>query len=76
MKFGFDMLAKHFQRRNCLKIMVMYMYIALGQGKTATWDQSLFKKHKYFVNMGICCKYYPLDDFVTFFPFKRICVQI
>ena len=27
-------LAMQFQRRRCLKIMVMYMYIAPGQGQT------------------------------------------
>ena len=35
-------LAKWFQRRRCLKIMVMYMYIAPGQGQTTPWGQIVF----------------------------------
>ena len=38
-------------------------------------DQNLFKNITS-VNLLICCKFYPLNDFVTFFQFKRIGVQI
>ena len=38
MKFGLD-LVKRFNRRRCLKIMVMYMYIAPGQGQTTPWGK-------------------------------------
>ena len=68
-------LAKQFQRR-CLKIMAMYMYIASGQGQTCPLGSRSFQKHKSSVNLVICCKFYPLNEFVTFFPFKRIGGQI
>ena len=35
-------LAEQFQRRRCLIIMVIYMYIAPGQGQTTPWGQILF----------------------------------
>ena len=40
-KFGFDW-RRRSQRRSCLIIMVIYMYIAPGQGQTTPWGQSLF----------------------------------
>ena len=29
-----------------------------------------FQKHKSSVNLVICCKFYPLNDFVTFLPIQ------
>ena len=43
------------------------------QGQTVPWVKI------FFININclfICCKFYPLNDFVTFFPFNRIGVQI
>ena len=37
MKFGIDWLSGF--RKKCLKIMVIYMSIALGQGQTTHWGQ-------------------------------------
>ena len=61
-------LAKQFQRKICLKIMVMYIRIAPGQGQTAPTPlgSKSFQKHKSSVNLVIFCKSYPLNDFVTF----------
>ena len=59
-------LTKRFQRR-CLKIMAKFMNIAPKQGQTTTLGQSL-QKHKSSVNLVICCKFYPLNDFVTVLP--------
>ena len=56
--------------------MVMYMYIAPGQGQTFPLGSKSFQKHKYSVNLVIYCKFYTLNNFETFFLFKRIGVQI
>ena len=42
MKFVFDWLSG-IQRKKCLNIMVMYMYIAMGQRQAALWGHNLFK---------------------------------
>ena len=68
MNFGFDWPSSF--REKCSKIMVMYMYIAPGQGQTAPWSQFVFQKHKSSINLVICCKFYPLNDFVTVFPIQ------
>ena len=66
MKFGFDW-PSGFRRR--LIIMVMYMHIVPGQGHSDNLlGSKSFHKHKSFVNLIICCKIYPLNDFVTVFP--------
>ena len=51
MKFGIDW--KRFQRKRCLKIMVMHMNIAPGQGQT-TPVVKLFHKQYYSVNIVFC----------------------
>ena len=43
MKFGFDWPSSFREEGHGFKIMVMHMNIALGQGQTATWGQTLFK---------------------------------
>ena len=78
--------AKWFQRRRCLKVMVIYMYIAPGQGQATSLGSFVFFLFFFFVlfvqkcnssvNLVICFKFYPLNDFVTVFPFKPICVKI
>ena len=44
-------------------VMVMYMYIAPGQGQTAPLGSKSFQKHKYSVNLVICREFYPLQHF-------------
>ena len=36
-----------------------------GQGQTTPWHQFFPQKYKFSVNLVICCKFYPLNDFVT-----------
>ena len=48
--------------------MFLYMYIAPGQGQTTPWGQNFLYKHKPFVTLVICCKFLPLNDFLTVFP--------
>ena len=50
--------AKLFQRKRCLKIMVVYMHVALMQ-----WSFFFFKNLKYSVNVVICSMGFPLNDF-------------
>ena len=56
-----------FQR--CLKLLAIYIYIALGQGKLPRVI-FLFHKHKSVNNLVICCKFFPLNDFATVFSFQ------
>ena len=55
MKFGFDW---QFQRRRCLNITMIhvYMYLAPGQGQTTSWGQIFFHKHKYSAHLLIPSK--------------------
>ena len=49
------------------EIMVIYMYIALGQ--TTPWGH-FSKKYKPSVNLIICFKHSPFNNFVTVFPIQ------
>ena len=49
--------------------MVMYMYVAPGQGTDNPMGSKCFQKHKSYVNMVICW-FFPLNDFVTVFPIQ------
>ena len=62
-------LAKRFQRRRCLIIMVIYMYIAPGQGQTAAWGQILFVNSIIQSIVSFAASFPPLNDFVTVFLF-------
>ena len=46
-KFGFDWPSSF--REECLNIMIIYMYIAPGQGQTTPWGQNIF------ININILC---------------------
>ena len=52
-----------------MNIMVTYMYIAPGKGKTITWGQ-LFFKNKYSVHLPISCKFCPSNHILTMFPIQ------
>ena len=60
--------AKRFKRRRYLKIMVIYMYIALEQGQTTP------RGHFFFINiiiqsiLSFAASFHALNDFVTVFP--------
>ena len=56
-------LARRFPRRRCLNIMVIYMYIARGQGQTTSWGQNVFIN----VNLLSIC---PLNDILPIFPIQ------
>ena len=45
----------------------LYMYIAPGLGQSTPWGQN-FYFNKPFVTLVICCKFLPLNDFLTVFP--------
>ena len=62
-------LAKWFQRI-CLKIMVMYMYIAPGQGQTTPWQQIFFINSILQLIKSFAARFPPLNDFVTVFPIQ------
>ena len=47
-----------------------------GAGADITLGSDLFQKCNSSVNFVIFCKFYPLNDFVTVFPFIPICVQV
>ena len=51
--------------------MILYMYIAPGQGQTIPWGQNFLYKYKPFVTLVICCKFLPLIDFLTVFPIQK-----
>ena len=61
-----------------LFFMFLYMYIAPGQKPTTPSMGSEFLfYHKSFVTLVICCKFLPLNDFLTVFPpYKSIRDQI
>ena len=67
MKFGFDWPRgfKEFENNGCIHA------FSPGQGQS-TPGVNFFHKHKYSVNVVLCCKFSPLNDFATVFPFKRI----
>ena len=46
--------------KRCLKIMVIYMYIALGQGQTIPWDPN------YLIILIISCMFLPFNDWNIF----------
>ena len=63
-------LAKWFQRRRCLNIMVIYIYTALGQGQTTPWAQNIFT---YMNILSICSfliSFLSLIDMFLFFPIQ------
>ena len=66
-KFGFD-LSKRFQRRRCLNIMVIHMYIALGQGQTTLWAQNIFININLLSICSFLASFLPLNDIFLFFP--------
>ena len=47
----------------CIIFHVLYTYIAPGAGA-----DTFFFKHKPFVTLVICCKFLPLNDFLTVSP--------
>ena len=57
MKFGIDW-PSGFREEDVLKIMVMYMYIASGQGQTTPWV--IFDLQYYSVNIVLCCKFFSI----------------
>ena len=50
--------------------MVIYMYLAPGQRQTTPWHHFFLQKYKFSINLVICCKFYPLNDFVTVLSIK------
>ena len=57
--------------------MVIYMYIVPGQQeKTTPWGSNCFHNHS--VNLVICCKFLPSNEFVTSFPIQihRVIIYI
>ena len=62
------LLAKPFQKTRCLKIMVIYIYIAPLDRERHTREPlglNFFHKHKSSINLVISCKF--------FIPIKRLC---
>ena len=66
-------LAKRFQRRRSLNIMVIYMYIAPGWGQTCSWGPFFFQNHKSSVHLPISIKFFPSHDILTIFPICNLC---
>ena len=50
--------------------MVMYMYIAEGQGQTTTWEPNSFQNLKFPVHLPISCKFCPSIPILTIFPIQ------
>ena len=50
-------------------MLVIYMYIAPGQGQTTPWGQYFFI-NKYSVNLVISWKFFPSNDFLTVSPIQ------
>ena len=48
--------------------MFLYMYIAPGQGADNPLGSEFLYKHIPHVTLVICCKFLPLNDFLTDFP--------
>ena len=67
-KFGFNWPSGF---RDVLNIMVIYIYIALGQGQTTHRGQIYFHKHKSSVHLHTPSKFPP--HLITFFPFVHTC---
>ena len=63
-------MAERFKRKICLKIMVIYMYIARGKGQTTPWV-TFFQMYNFSVNLVICSKIFPYNYFIIVFPSKR-----
>ena len=61
---GFSAYTVHY---NCLKMVVIYIFIAPEKGQTTS-----LQKHSFSNTFIICCKFFPVNDFVKFYPFKRI----
>ena len=47
--------------------MFLYMYIAPKQGQTTPWGQNSYMNIN-LLSLVICCKFLPLNDFLTVFP--------
>ena len=60
-------LAKWFQRRRCLNIIVIYMYIALGQGQTTPWAQNIFINVDLLSICSFLASFLPFNDIFLFF---------
>ena len=66
MKFGFDFPSIF---RECFNIMVIYMYLATGQ--TTPWGIFFYlHTNNYLVILALCCKFSPLNNYVTVFPIQ------
>ena len=63
-------LAKRFERRRCLNIMVIYMYIAPWQGQTTPWAQNIFININFLSICSFLESLLPLNEIFVFFPFK------
>ena len=46
--------------KKMLEIIVVYMFIALGQGEDNPLGSKFFHKHKSSVDLIICCKFFPI----------------
>ena len=64
-------LAKRFQWRRCLKMVVIYMYIASGQGADNPSGVKFFINSIIQSIVSFVSSFPPLNDFVTVFRFKH-----
>ena len=59
-------MSTRFQRR-CLKTTLIYMNIAVVDNSLGS---KVFYRHKSYVNLVICCKIFPFNDFKTVFSMQ------
>ena len=57
-------------KRRCLKIMVLYMYIAPEQGQTTPLGQIICKNINLLSVWSFCCKFFPLKTLSQSSPLK------
>ena len=56
--------------RRFFSIMVIYMYIAMGEGPDNPLGTKFFQNHKFSVNLPISCKFCPSNHILTIFPIQ------
>ena len=58
-------------RRRCFNIMVIYMYIAPGQGQTTPWSQNIFLNINLLSICSFLASFLPFNYIFLFFPIQK-----